>query len=326
MNLEKGQYVITRIYGAYYEIYSPETGLKRAVLRGKLRLLGSTERNPLTPGDIVNADAGANSGDDYKIMSGVERKNALLRKSRDGDAQALCANIDYAAILASLANPETKPGFIDRCLASCHFAGITPLIIFTKCDLPDADFIEEKTSVYRELGYNVMTVSAATGEGIEELRLKLKDKVTFLAGISGAGKSSLVNAVSGENMMKVGEVSHSSGKGKHTTTNSHMIFLPDGITLIDSPGIKEWGILHMKKGDIVSSFPEFFKIRKKCPITGCCNLQDGCLLTDKMDEKHISYERLISMEAMLESVDVPHRIRTGNFKSGKVRRREKNYD
>ncbi|TGK16113.1 ribosome small subunit-dependent GTPase A [Leptospira kmetyi] len=299
-------FIISRVYGAYYEIYSPERGTVRAFLRGKLRTISAEERHPFVVGDQILAEP--SSGEDWVICERLERKSFLTRKSREGDTQVLCANADQTAVLVSLKSPETKDGFIDRCMAAVFTSRTQPLIVFTKLDLISKEEAENRLKVYRDLGYQVLGISCTTGEGIPELQKYLVGKTTFLVGNSGVGKSTLINLLTQSEIQKTSGISVSKDKGKHTTTNSLLLVLGDGTTLIDSPGIKEWGILHLKKEEILESFPELASQKKHCEESNCCKLSSDCAMLSALETEFITSERRKSLESMLASLENPHRV------------------
>ncbi|NBU98538.1 MAG: ribosome small subunit-dependent GTPase A [Spirochaetia bacterium] len=312
---------VSRIFGAFYEIYNENNGYNRAVLRGRLRLDKGEERNPIAVGDRVFVEKKQSS--DYTILSRLERDNFLIRKSEQGESHVLCANVDNVGIFASLADPETKTGFIDRSLAACYQAGIHPIIIFTKKDLLTDEQLKEKTHFYRGLGYQILSVSYKDPESIQELREFLQAKTTFFVGISGSGKSTLLNSLFGEDIQKVDTISNSSKKGRHTTTNSYLVSIPPSGFIIDSPGIKEWGIFHIPRDVLLASFPELQKSQAICSLNECCNLSDKCEMLKSLEAGNLSSEREISMISMLESLDRIHKVRTGNLKSGRYRAKSK---
>jgi len=312
-------FFVSKVYGAYYDIYHSTYGTKRAVLRGKLRLEKSDDRNPFVVGDKVVAVGKFPSNEEWIIKEKLERENFLIRKSSFANQHVLCANIDYVAIIASLADPITKGGFIDRCIAACYEANIKPYLIFTKADLEEEEYVLEKIKFYRGLEYSCVAVSLVTGEGLDELKASLKGKKIFLVGNSGAGKSSLINTLLGKELLKTNDISETTRKGKHTTTNSYLIPLSGNSFLIDSPGVKEWGLLHMNKTEIISSFPELNKYKSDCKLTNCCELDGGCIMLEKLESDEIDEERRESMRSMLEDAEIPYRIRTGNLISNKVK-------
>ncbi len=328
MNLEKPSstvkenFIVSKIYGAYYEIYSPRLGFKRATLKGKLRLTKSDDRHPFVVGDRILAENELSEKADWVIISKEERTSFLTRQSSNSDKHILCANVDFVAIIVSLAGPETKDGFIDRSITACFHSNVTPIIIFNKKDLVTEEKLKERMGKYESLGYKVYPITCTNLESIKDLLSDLQGKTTYLVGNSGVGKSSLINLITSNSEQKTNEISHSTQKGKHTTTNSSVIVINPTTILIDSPGIKEWGLLHLTKGQILSTFPELVKYQKKCKVGDCCNAGNDCLMLEKIDK--LDEERSKSLESMLEGLEIPYRIRVGNLKSGKLRKQKNN--
>lgn len=301
----KQKFTIARIFGAYYELYSPETSYVLAVLKGKLRLKDSNERHPFVVGDSVFAEK--SSGEEWVILEKEERKNYLTRKSDFGDSHVLSANLDQVAILASYLEPETKSGFIDRLLAASYHTEIPPLIVFTKKDLVSNEVQEEKESFYRKLGYEVISISVLEEASVLPLWEKCKGKRTFLCGNSGVGKSTLMNHLHKKTVQRTNLVSGSTKKGKHTTTNSFALFLEENTVIIDSPGVKEWGILHLERTELLESFPELRSWKAKCKEVHCCHLEENCKMIEAMETELVE-SRLKNLESMLESLEKPHRV------------------
>jgi ribosome biogenesis GTPase len=328
MNLEnpssivKENFIVSKIYGAYYEIYSPTLGFKRATLKGKLRLNKSEDRHPFVVGDRIQAENEAIERGDWVIISKEERTSSLTRQSSNSDKHILCANVDYIAIIASLASPETKDGFIDRSITACFHSNVIPIIIFNKSDLVTKEELSIRVEKYESLGYKVFPISCTNLESIQNLLSALQGKTTYLVGNSGVGKSSLINLITNKSEQKTNTISQSTQKGKHTTTNSSVIVVNPTTILIDSPGIKEWGLLHLTKGEILSTFPEISKYKKKCKVGDCCNAGNDCIMLEKLNK--LDEERLKSLESMFEGLEIPYRIRVGNLKSGKLRRQKNN--
>ncbi|HMV41191.1 MAG TPA: ribosome small subunit-dependent GTPase A [Leptospiraceae bacterium] len=330
MNLEKTSstvkenFIVSKIYGAYYEIYSPKLGFKRAILKGKLRLNKSEERHPFVVGDRIVAENESPERGDWIIESREERVSFLTRQSSSSDKHILCANVDYVAIIASLSGPETKDGFIDRSITACYHSNVKPLIIFNKKDLVTEEVLSERVQKYKDLGYQIFPITCTDLESIKDLLATIQDKTTYLVGNSGVGKSSLINLITNSTEQRINSISHSTQKGKHTTTNSSVIIVNPTTILIDSPGIKEWGLLHLSKGDILSSFPEINKYKKKCRVGNCCDAGNNCLMIQKLDK--LDENRAKSLESMIESLEIPYRIRVGNLKSGKLRKIKSHWD
>ncbi|MCC5814324.1 MAG: ribosome small subunit-dependent GTPase A [Leptospira sp.] len=294
---------ISRIFGAFYEIYSPQHGSNLAQLKGNLRTATKNERHPFVVGDMVDAEY---KGGQWIIHSKRERKSILHRKSSRKDAHALCANADYALVLASLAEPETKAGFIDRFLAAVSISDMEPVIVFTKKDLVSQEDILAKTNIYQELGYKIFIISMDDAKSFASLQEFISGKNIFLSGNSGVGKSTLVNLLTQTKSQPTNDVSGSTHKGKHTTTNSLALFLEDGTILIDSPGIKEWGILHLDPDELLLSFPELKKERENCDQEFCCEMDEDCPIVQRMDE--LTEERRKSLESMMDSLENPYRV------------------
>ncbi len=313
----KEQFTIARIFGAYYELYSPSTSYVRAVLKGKLRLNQSEERHPFVVGDLVLAESGSG---DWVIIEKAERKNFLTRKSDQGDSHVLCANLDLLAILASLKDPETKDGFIDRLLVAAYPTRINPLIVFTKADLVSDEYRQEREDSYRKLGYDVISVSTEDTSTLTPFLERIQGKRTFLCGNSGVGKSTLLNHLTKNNDQKTNEISGSTRKGKHTTTNSLAVFLEGETVIIDSPGVKEWGILHVSKAEMMESFPELRRAKEDCKYEYCCDFGEDCNLLKSVAE-NLTESRRKSLEAMIESLNKPHRVTRRDHWSQSVTKR-----
>jgi len=299
---KKIKFQIARIFGAYYEIYNPQFGRVLAKLRGNLRIQSKKERHPFVVGDFVYS---IKKSEVWMIESREVRKSFLIRKSENGDMQALCANADYAMILVSLKNPETKMGFVDRFLASVSVSEMQPLIVFTKKDLLEEPNEAPIVKLYSELGYKTFVISACDLESISPLREFIKGKTCFIAGNSGVGKSTLVNAFLGGEVQSINTVSKATNKGRHTTTNSSAFFLADGTVIIDSPGIKEWGILHLEPIDILLSMPELNQAMENCNNHSCCSMDENCEMILAIE--NIAEERRLSLEHMLTSLQKPFR-------------------
>lgn len=318
----KEKFILSKIYGAFYEIYNFQLGNKRAILKGKLRLENSENRHPFVVGDKIIAEL-PSPNSDWIILSKEERKNFLIRKSQNTDAHVLCANVDLVLIIVSLADPETKDGFIDRSIAAVYSSGAIPVILFNKKDLVSEKILNERESKYQKLGYKTFGITCADKNSIDGVSNYIQNKTSYLVGNSGVGKSSFINLLTETEIQKTNIISDSTKKGKHTTTNSSLINLNETTYIIDSPGIKEWGLLHLTEGEIYKSFPEFRKILSDCKITKCCTGKKDCPILENLEI--LEPDRKKSLDSMLEGLEVPYRIRVGNLKSGKIRKIKKNY-
>lgn len=319
MQTVKENFIISKIYGLYYDIYNPAIGFKRAVLKGNLRLILNEERHPFVIGDRVAAIHTGST--DWLIKERLERINHLARKSETKDMHVLAANMDMLIIISSLANPETKDGFIDRCLAAAYPTNIKPMILFTKKDLVDLDFITKKESKYRNLGYEVASVSFSDPQSIEEVKSCIEGKISFLAGNSGTGKSTFINCILGNELLKTNEISLSTGKGRHTTTNSSLIQVNQNTLLIDSPGVKEWGLAHLTSKEVLESFPELFKHKEDCTSSHCCYAESDCILVQKLNTNTITEDRQKSIQNILESLNAAYKKRGGDYPNRRAKDR-----
>jgi ribosome biogenesis GTPase len=219
------------------------------------------ERSPVAPGDKVQIHAYGTK--DGVIEEVFPRANSIARRypGREGKLlHTIAANVDFVVVTASLHDPDFSPGLIDRFLIATTTAQIVPIIVINKMDLQIGD--ERPWKLYEDLGYRCHPVSTVNHTGIEELRAELKGKTSVFAGHSGVGKTSLLAELFGEDVGRVGTISKSSGKGKHTTTVSKLILVGDGTRFIDTPGIKEFGLLNVDPTNLIEHFPELWELQK----------------------------------------------------------------
>jgi ribosome biogenesis GTPase len=221
------------------------------------------ERSPVAPGDRVQVHSYGSK--DGVIEELFPRRNSIVRRApgREGKIlHTIAANVDFVVITTSLHDPDFNPGLVDRFLIATTVAQIRPIIVINKCDLK-ADAHERPWKLYEDLGYRCVPVSSKSGEGIEVLREMLKGKTSVFCGHSGVGKTSLLSALFGETVGRVGEISKSTGKGKHTTTVSKLIPVGGGTRFIDTPGIKEFGLIGVDAKALLEYFPELFELSEK---------------------------------------------------------------
>ncbi len=276
-------------------------------IRGKLRLDEIKETNPVTVGDLVEFEVEEGS---HAITKIFPRKNQLLRQSvkKAGHSNLLAANIDQAILIATVHQPRTSMGFIDRFLVSAEAYRIPQLLIFNKIDLLDAEelhLVETLTTQYEKIGATVIALSAIKGDRIAEMKEHLIGKISLFTGHSGAGKSTLLNKLSPEINQQVGAISDFSEKGKHTTTFSELFALDDKTFVIDTPGIKEWGLVAMAPQEISDYFPEMRNLRLQCKFgSKCLHMQEpGCAVRTALEEGTIARSRFNSYVSMVEGKD-----------------------
>lgn len=282
-------------------------------VKGNFRIKGIRTTNPVAVGDMVTVTKAADDAD--YITSIIPRRNYIIRRASNlsKESHILAANLDLAALVISLRDPVTPTTFIDRFLATAEAYGIPAMLILNKSDIWDDDDRELAgglSYLYESIGYQVQEVSAKTGEGIEELRVKLKDKVTLLAGNSGVGKSSLINALVPGADLKTGKISDIHHQGMHTTTFSEMVSLPGGGELIDVPGIRGFGTIDFKPEEVSHFFPEIFKYGEHCKYGDCKHTgEPGCAVLPAVEEHLISESRFASYLSILDEIQNPEKYR-----------------
>lgn len=307
-DLYRGQ--VMRSTGSWYVIRNESGELVDARIKGKFRIKGIKTTNPIAVGDWVKYTEGDNN--EFVITEIEDRKNYVIRKSVNLSKQAhiIGANIDYALLVVTLANPRTSTGFIDRFLVSTEAYGIETIIVFNKCDLlseEEKEELEYLTAVYSVIGYKCVSSSALTGQGIEEIRELLKNKTTLLSGHSGAGKSSLINAIDSTIEAKVGDISTSHFKGKHTTTFAEMFPLSFGGDIIDTPGIKGFGIIDIEKEELNHYFKEMMDLLPECKFSNCKHIDEPyCAVKAAVESGEIAVERYNNYLSMMLDEDENH--------------------
>lgn len=291
---EEQQGLVIAHYGAQVDVESSAGDIIRCHLRANL--------DALVTGDQVVWRAGNPTG---VVVANVERHSVLSRPDIHGTLRPVAANID-TIVLVIAPFPEPHANLIDRYLVAAESVGITPLILLNKTDLIDeqnqAD-IEQLLSIYPTIGYQVMKVSTTNNNGIDQLKEHLKNKTSVFVGQSGVGKSSLINALLPGVDIKVGELSVGKAKGTHTTTTAKLFHFPTGGDLIDSPGIREFGLWHMEREQVAEGFVEFGPFLGQCKFRDCTHQQEpGCAILNAVEEGAISQRRLNSFEMIANSL------------------------
>jgi ribosome biogenesis GTPase / thiamine phosphate phosphatase len=289
--------VVIKSTGSWYQVLSDDGTTVECRIKGLFRIKGIKTTNPIAVGDRVEFETDKEGhGMIHKIE---ERKNYIIRKSINLSKQShiLAANVDQAMLIATLAFPRTSAGFIDRFLLTAEAYKIPAILVFNKLDLfedvPELmTSLNEFISIYEKIGYKCYTVSATDKKGIEVLKELTKDKITLVAGHSGVGKSTLVNVMDPALDLKVGEISDAHFKGKHTTTFAEMHLLNYGGFIIDTPGIKELGLVDMEKEEITFYFPEMLAVKGQCKFNNCLHVNEPkCAVIAAVERGEIAVSR-----------------------------------
>lgn len=291
--------VITR-FGQHADIEDPETGvIHRCNLRRSIQSLVSGDRVVWRPGvETLQGIAGV-------VEAVHERSSMLTRPDYYDGVKAVAANVNQILIVSAVV-PELSLNIIDRYLIAAETVGIEPLIVLNKVDLLDPEArhtVEQMLALYQNIGYQVRMVSSTTGEGLDSLNDDLKDHISIFSGQSGVGKSSLVNSLMPEVDAEVGDISENSGLGQHTTTAARLYHFPHGGDLIDSPGVREFGLWHLEPEQVTNAFVEFRDFLGGCKFRDCKHGDDpGCLIREAVEEGKISQERYDSYHRIIESM------------------------
>ncbi len=288
--------------GSWYTVRIAKGKIVKARIKGKFRLHGIKTTNPVSVGDRVLLEPKPN--EENMITEILPRKNYIIRKSVNLSKQAhiIASNIDQALLIVTIASPSTSTGFIDRFLVTAEAYHIPVTIVFNKIDIytqKEKDKLEELISLYKTIGYDCLTISAINNEGIDAVKNIMQDKVTLLSGHSGVGKSTMVNAIDNSLDLKTANVSDSHHKGKHTTTFAEMFELDMGGFIIDTPGIKGFGLVDFEKEDLAHYFIEMRPLMVDCKFNNCQHIKEpkcgvkGALENGTLAESR--YQNYVSM-------------------------------
>lgn len=310
--MKKG--IVIKSTGSWYTVKTTEGELIECRIKGNFRLKGIRSTNPIAVGDLVELTVSQEDSNLEGAITGlitniIERKNYIIRKSPNlsKESHIIAANIDQAFLIVTIKHPVTTTTFIDRFLVSAEAYRIPCRIIFNKIDIYNEEqtaFVNSLLEIYKAIGYQCLKISATGNLGISELKLMMKDKTNVFSGHSGVGKSTIINCIQPGALLKTGTISNSHHKGKHTTTYSEMIGLDFGGFIIDTPGIKGFGLLEMAKEEIAHYFPEMFQLLNNCQYYNCTHTHEpGCAVKKAVEEGQIAESRYDTYVGLLNNDD-----------------------
>lgn len=291
---------VVRATGSWYDVLH-DGATVRCRIRGRLRLKGVRSTNPVVVGDEVVCEA--DEGGDYVIADILPRRNYVIRRASNlsKESHIIAANVDQALLMASLRSPETPTEFVDRFLVTCEAYKVPVTILLSKIDLQDAEAVAEFRAVYEGAGYRVLEVSARKGLSVEEVRELLTGRTTLVSGNSGVGKSTLIQAIDPSLDIRTGEISESHHKGRHTTTFSTMYPLAGGGAVIDTPGIKGFGLIDIDEAELWHYFPEMMRAAPGCRFYNCTHTHEpGCAVVEAVKAGEIAWPRYESYLKILD--------------------------
>jgi len=308
--------LVVKNTGSWYTVRTDDGQLLDCKIKGNFRLRGIRSTNPVAVGDRVTLSSPSTEGgrEGVFITDIEDRRNYIIRKSINLSKQShiLAANVDQALLVVTVSRPQTSTTFIDRFLASAEAYRVPVILVFNKTDLLDDDelhYQQMMIHLYQTIGYECRAISAAQGDGVEELRPLLEGQITLLSGNSGVGKSTLINRLVPDANLRTAEISDAHNTGMHTTTFSEMIRLPNQTLskvsyLIDTPGIKGFGTFDMEPEEITGYFKDIFHYSKDCRFSNCTHTHEpGCAVLKAVDQHLIAQSRYQSYLSMLDDKD-----------------------
>jgi len=306
--------VVYKSTGSWYLVKSEDGAFHQCRIKGKFRMKGIKSTNPISVGDYVDFDLETKGDEEIGVINNIhERKNCIVRKSVNLSKQThiIAANIDQAFLLITINNPPTLTTFIDRFLVTARAYSIDAILVFNKIDTYE---IEERAEIlylkdiYEEIGYRCIEVSSTEHTNIEAVKELMKGKVSMFSGHSGVGKTTLINAIEPGLDLKTKQISDQHKQGQHTTTFAEMFDMSFGATIIDTPGIKGFGVVDISKEELGDYFPEFFALKEYCKFNNCIHTNEPhCAVKEALEDEIISWSRYKSYLQILEGEEEHYR-------------------
>lgn len=307
--------IVYKSTGSWYTVKTVDGDFYECRIKGKFRIKGIKSTNPVAVGDHVVFEVENAGKETNGIITEIEdRKNYIVRKSVKLSKQnhIIAANLDQVFLLVTLKNPKTYTIFIDRFLVTAEAYHIPAILLFNKIDTYDEDeLLEVKylAALYREIGYTCIGLSATTGKNVDKVKELMVGKISMFSGNSGVGKSTLINALEPTLQIKTAEISEQHLQGQHTTTFAEMFDLSFDAQIIDTPGIRGFGIFDMEKDEIGDYFPEFFKLKSGCKFNNCLHLDEPkCAVKEALENNEVAWSRYKSYVQMITGDDDTYRI------------------
>lgn len=300
--------------GSWYTVKTEHNQWYECRIKGKFRIQGIKSTNPVAVGDIVDFDLDTKSDVETGVITNIHhRENYIIRKSVNLSKQThiIASNVDQVFLLVTLNNPPTFTAFIDRFLITAEAYGIKAILLFNKIDAYTEDEVLEikfLAAMYREIGYECMGISALKQTNVDAVKKQMEGKVNMFTGHSGVGKSTLVNAIEPNLNLKTKEISTQHMQGQHTTTFAEMYDLSFNAKIIDTPGIKGFGIVDMEREEIGNYFPEFFALKSDCKFNNCLHLEEPkCAVKEALDNDKLHWSRYKSYVQIMEGDEEQYR-------------------
>jgi ribosome biogenesis GTPase len=306
--------VVYKSTGSWYTVKSLQGTFYECRIKGKFRIEGLKSTNPIAVGDWVVFEIETKGDETIGVISKIEkRENYIVRRSVNLSKQThiIASNIDIAFLLITLKNPPTFTTFIDRFLVTAEAYHIKAVLLFNKVDTyNEEELLEVKflAALYRGIGYQCLGISAKTGKNIDVVKQLMTNKVTMFSGHSGVGKSTLINKIEPSLNLKTSEISEQHHQGQHTTTFAEMFDLSFGAQIIDTPGIKGFGIVEVEREELADYFPEFFRLKEHCKFNNCLHLEEPkCAVKEALENEEIAWSRYKSYLQILEGEEGSYR-------------------